>query len=305
MKYAFIKTLYSLAKRNPKIMLLIADLGFTVCEEFRDAFPDRFINVGVAEQDLIGIAAGLALTGKIVVVYSIPTFTILRPFEQIRNDVAYHHLPVILVGTGAGLSYSEEQITHQAIEDITLMRTLPYMTVLCPADPVEAVWATKIAVSLGKPVYLRLGKRGEPIIYTHKPNLHLGKASVLQNGKDCAILATGNIVYHSLLAAKLLAKQGIRSTVASIHTIKPIDRKYILMLARQVPLIITVEEHLLTGGLGSAVAEVLAASHVKARLLPLGINDRYLHEIGSPEFLRGIVGLTPQAIAKRIRQALY
>ena len=301
MRYAFIKTLAHIAARNPRVMLLTGDLGFTVFEGFRGRFPKQFINVGVAEQNMMGVAAGLALSGKIVVAYSIATFASMRPFEQIRNDIASHNASVVVVGTGAGLSYGHASITHHAIEDIAIMRTIPGMTILCPGDPVEASWATRQAIKLRRPVYLRLGMKGEPSLYTRKPNLTIGSGSILAKGKTVALVATGNIVGNALAATHLLQKNHIHPTVVSMHTIKPFDEKLVRTLAASHRLIVTVEEHNVIGGLGSAVAEVLAQTkNPKAQLLRLGIPDRFVFEKGSQQYLRGIVGLSPEKIAKTI-----
>lgn len=300
MRYTFIKTLTEEAKKNKDIMLLTGDLGFTVFEDFREKYPDRFINVGVAEQNLMGIAAGLALSGKTVFAYSIATFVTMRPFEQIRNDIAIHNLSVVVVGTGAGLSYGDAATTHHAIEDISLMRSIPGMTILCPADPTEAEWATRAAILLKKPTYLRLGKKGEPILYTKKPKLILGKGSVLNKGNDLAILATGNIVENALAAARLLARRAINCLVVSIHTVKPIDVKLIKSLSKRFPLIVTIEEHNIIGGLGSAVAEIISESISPVKLLRIGIPDMFFSKTGSQAYLRDLIGLNPNAISDRI-----
>ncbi len=301
MRYAFIKTVTQEAEKDNRIMLLTGDLGFTVFEDFRDRFPKQFINVGVAEQNMMGVAAGLALTGKIVFAYSIATFASMRPFEQIRNDIASHNASVVVVGTGAGLSYGHASITHHAQEDIAIMRTIPGMTILCPADPIETTWATREAIKLKRPVYLRLGMKGEPNLYQTKPTLHLGKGSMLQKGKGIAIIATGNIVGNALSTANLLAKHRIRPTVVSMHTIKPFDTTLITRLGQTHRLLVTIEEHNIIGGLGSAVAEVLAEQKTaKARLLRLGISDRFVYEKGSQQYLREILGLNPEKIAKTI-----
>lgn len=301
MRYAFVNTLIKEAKKNKNIMLLSGDLGFTVFEEFKKTFPNRFINVGVAEQNMMGIAAGLALSGKIVFTYSIATFATMRPLEQIRNDVALHNVPVIIVGTGAGLSYGEAANTHYAIEDIHLMRGIPGMTILCPADPIEAVWATQTAVRLKKPLYLRLGKKGEPTIHKNTPKLQIGKGAKLTQGNDFVILATGNIVAHALWAAGLIKRYNKKTaTVISMHTIKPIDKKLILTLTKKFPLIVTVEEHNIIGGLGSAVSEIIAEEKTTTTLLRIGIPDTFVTVIGSQEYLRKKMNLTPELIAKTI-----
>lgn len=303
MKYAFVQTLFEEAKKNPRIMLLTADLGFTVFEEFQQTLPKQFINVGMAEQSLMGVASGLALTGHVVFAYSIATFATMRPFEFIRNDIAATNASVIVVGTGAGLCYHEAQLTHHGVEDIALMRMIPNMTVVCPADPTEAMWATRTLVHLKKPAYLRLGKRGEPVVYTKPPKLALGNASILRPGKDCAIIATGNIVYNCLTAAEILAKKHIQAQVVSMHTIKPLDVAYLNTASRRYPLIVTVEEHLTTGGLGSAVSELVSQSS-RTRVLRIGIEDRFINEVGSQEYLRSCVGLSPLQIAKKIITSL-
>ncbi len=304
MRYTFVKTLTDLAAKNKDIMLLTGDLGFTVFEEFRDKYPKQFFNIGVAEQNMIGIAAGLALSGKIVFAYSIATFASMRAFEHIRDDIASHKAPVIIVGTGGGLSYAHLSITHHSIEDISLMRSIPEMTILCPCDPYETAWATNLAVQMKKPVYLRLGKKGEPTLHKNKPKLTLGKAHILKEGKDVCILATGNIVENALEAASILSQKKKGAKVVSMHTIKPIDISFIKKAIRQSPYIVTVEEHSIIGGLGSAVAEVLAEETGDRRLVRIGIPDTFPSVIGSQQFLRTQFGLDPQSIASKILRML-
>ena len=249
---------------------------------------------------MMSIATGLALTGKVVVTYTIATFATMRPFEQIRTDIASHHASVIVVGTGAGLSYGDDALTHHSLEDIALMRSIPGMTVMCPSDPFETEWATATAVRLKRPVYLRLGKKGEPNLSTKKPRLTMGKARILRNGTDIALLGYGPLVAQVILATDKLVKKNMNPLVASIHTIKPIDQVFIKSLARTFRLIITVEEHSIIGGLGSAVAEILAEEETTTRLVRLGIPDRFVFEIGSQNHLRKNLGLTPDAIADTI-----
>ncbi|KKU83559.1 MAG: Transketolase, alpha subunit [Microgenomates group bacterium GW2011_GWA2_47_8] len=305
MRQAFVQTLIERAWVDPRIILLTGDLGFTVLEPFRDKFPDRFINVGVAEQNLMGIAAGLALTGRIPVAFSIATFATTRPFEQIRNDIARHRLPVVVVGVGGGVAYSDALFTHHALEDIALMRVLPGLTVLSPADPVETKWATKIALSLGAPVYLRLGKSGEPTLYSKPlPRFQLGKGSVISRGRDCAILATGSITSAVLGASELLKKHHIDATVVSMHTIKPIDGGLIRSLARKHIPLVTVEEHFVIGGLGAAVAECLSEEKATGGLLRIGVGDTFVYYSGSHVYVREKIGLSPEGIALKIRRFL-
>ena len=304
MRDAFVKTLIKEAEKDKKIFLLTGDLGFTVFEEFRDKFPERFINVGVAEQNMMAMAAGLALSGKTVFAYSIATFATMRAFEQIRNDISVHRAAVTVVGSGAGLCYGHAGITHHAIEDLSLMRAIPGMTILCPADPFETVWATRQAIKLKKPVYLRLGKKGEPVIYQKTPKLRLGKGRILRKGKDIAILGIGNLVFNALQTARILSQKNIQAAVVSIHTLKPIDADLVRKFSQKFPFLITIEEHNIIGGLGSAVAEVLAEEKQKARLVRLGIPDRFVYKIGSQDFLREKLGLTPEQIAEKIYQLM-
>lgn len=304
MRVAFIKTLIKEAEKNNKIMLLTGDLGYSVFEEFREKFPDRFINVGVAEQNLMGVATGLAMSGRIVFAYSIATFATMRAFEQIRTDIASHNMPVIIVGSGAGLSYGHDSITHHATEDISLMRSIPGMTILCPADPYETVWATRASIKLNKPVYLRLGKKGEPLLYKNPVSLKIGRGSVLRNGKDFVIIATGNIVSNALEASNILSKENINATLVSMHTLKPIDKNLIKNLSKKFKVIITVEEHSILGGLGSAVSEIISEENKGTKIVKFGVPDIFLFEIGSQNFLREKIGLLPHQIAKRIKSEI-
>lgn len=300
MRIAFINTLIKEAEKNKDIMLLTGDLGFTVFEEFKDKFPERFINVGVAEQNMMGIATGLAMTGKTVFAYSIATFATMRPFEQIRTDIASHSASVIVVGSGAGLSYGHDSITHHAVEDLSIMRSIPGLTVLAPSDPYEVEVLTKEVIKNNKPAYLRLGKRGEPILHKKGANLKIGKGFILKNGSDLAIIATGNIVSSALEVAELLSKRNIKVMVISMHTIKPLDVNLIKAISRKFSHIVTMEEHSIIGGLGSAVAEVISGDYSKTKLIKFGIPDRFLFEIGSQKYLRKQIGLDSETIARKL-----
>lgn len=300
MRIAFVNTLIKEAEKNKDIMLLTGDLGFTVFEEFRDKFPERFINVGVAEQNLMGIACGLAMTGKTVFAYSIATFATMRPFEQIRTDIGSHSASVIVVGSGAGLSYGHDSITHHSVEDISLMRTIPGLTILAPSDPYEVEKLTKEAIKIKKPVYLRLGKRGEPLLHKKGTNLKIGKGIILKNGSDLVIIATGNIVSSALEVAEILSKKNIKAMVISMHTIKPLDIDLIKSISKKFSHIVTIEEHSIIGGLGTSVAEVITENYLKVKLIKLGIPDRFLFEIGSQKYLRKQIGLDPESMAKKL-----
>lgn len=300
MRYAFINTVHALAKRNPAIMVLTADIGFTVFEKFRADLPRQFVNVGVAEANMVGIATGLALSGKIPFIYSIAPFVTYRPFEQVRNDIAVHNAHVVIAGTGAGLSYSEAGPSHHAIEDIAVMRAIPNMTVLCPADPAEVVWATKQAVRYKGPVYLRLGKRGEPAVYPANQSFQLGKPVILRQGSRVAIIATGNIVANAAEAVNSLVSQKIKPSLVSLTTLKPIHELSIRHLADSHRYIVTVEEHSVIGGLGSAVSDVLAQMGSRCQVIKLGIPDTFVNFAGSQTYLRKTFGLDPTGIARTV-----
>ncbi len=304
MRKTFIKTLLDEAKKNPNIFLITGDLGFMALEEFRDSLPKQFLNIGVAEQNMMGFAVGLALTGKKVYCYSIVPFVTMRPFEQVRDDICYHNLPVTIVGPGAGFSYSYNGATHYGLEDISVMRSLPNMTVVCPGDPVEVAAITKVSTKFKGPMYIRLGKAGEPIIHQKKIKFQIGKAIEVCKGKNVTLIATSNLLENAVEAAKILAKKKISCRVLSMHTIKPIDKATILKAARETKAILTVEEHSIIGGLGSSVAEVLAESNLKVKFKRLGVRDLYPKVIGTQKFLREKYGLSPEKIAKEVQLVL-
>ena len=301
MRLAFIQTLIQLAKKDKRIMLLTGDLGFTVLEQFAQAFPDRFINAGVAEANMMGVAAGLAHEGFIPFVYSIAPFVTLRPLEQIRNDVCFPNLPVKIIGVGGGLAYGHAGSTHHVLEDIAIMRSLANMTVVVPADPVETHYLVQAAVKHRGPMYIRLGKAGEPTVHTRRANFRIGRGQTLVFGSKVAILACGSIVGTAMEVRNLLLKQKINPTIVSMHTIKPIDTKLIQKLAKTHDFLITLEEHSTIAGLGSAVAEVV--SHDKNTSFHcFGIEDCYVTRVGSQKHLHNTHGLSAKKMVKRIMQ---
>ncbi len=304
MRKTFIKTLLKEAKEDTDIFLITGDLGFMALEEFRDLGSKQFLNIGVAEQNMIAFAAGLALTGKKVYTYSIVPFITMRPFEFVRNDICYHNLDVTLVGPGAGFSYSYNGPTHYGLEDISVMRSLPNMVVVCPGDPVEVKNATLASLKRKGPMYIRLGKAGEPVLHKKGMNFKLGKAFEMQKGKDITLIATGNILQNTAEAGRELKKQGIDARVLSMHTIKPIDRVAILKAAKETKNIITIEEHSIIGGLGSAVAEVLAENNQSIKFKRLGVTDVYPKVIGSQKFLRGMYSLSVEKIVAEAKKTL-
>jgi transketolase len=300
MRTTFVKTLTALAEHDPRIMLLTGDLGFTVLENFRDTLPNQFLNAGVAEQNMISVAAGLALSGKRVFVYSIIPFVTFRCLEHIRNDLCYHQVPVCVVGVGGGYSYGHMGSTHHALEDIAVMRSLPHMTVVCPGDPVETEAAVRAIAAHDGPCYLRLGKAGEPRLHPEPLSFAFGTAITMSEGNDCTVIATGNMLETAVSVIDLLTKEGISARLLSMHTVKPIDRNAIVAAARETPLLVTIEEHSGIGGLGSAVAECLALENVQVAHLLVSAPDMFTEVVGSQNYLRTSVGLTPPSICKNI-----
>jgi len=300
MRLTFIKTLEKLAEKDERIILLTADLGFTVFESFRDKFPDRFFNLGVAESNMIGMAAGLALSGKIPVTYTFATFTAMRAFEFIRNDICFQNTNIKMFTLGGGFGYGLAGFTHINFEDLSLLRPLPNLTILSPSDPLEVEILTKQALKINSPVYIRSGKVREPIIHKKKPKLTIGKGFVYQKGKKVAIFSTGGITHNVIQSFKLLKAKNIHPTLVIIHTIKPIDKNLIKTIAKNHSHIFSVEEHVVTGGLGSAVAEVLAESNFKTNFKRLGIDNSFLKTVGNQKFLRNRFGLSPAKIAHTI-----
>jgi transketolase len=304
MRTAFLRTLEELGAANPQINLIVGDLGFTVVEPFIKRCPNQFLNVGVAEQNMTGIAAGMALSGKIVFTYSIANFPTLRCIEQIRNDGCYHKANLKVVSVGGGFSYGALGSSHHATEDLAVMRALPEMIVVAPGDPVEAEYATRAIAAYDGPCYLRLGKAGEPEVHSGAIQFELGKAIMLQDGKDVSLISTGGMLYSVMQAATQLNDQGISTRVLSMHTIKPIDIEAIRKAALDTLLIVTVEEHSIIGGLGGAVAETLAQfTDPHPPLHILGVPDQFCRQVGGQEYLRQVVHLGVGDIIRRCRTA--
>ncbi|MCM8787217.1 MAG: hypothetical protein NC935_04095 [Candidatus Omnitrophica bacterium] len=305
MRNAFINTLEKEANKNRNILLLTGDLGFTVFENFQKKFSKRFFNMGVAEANMMSIAAGLALSGKIPFVYSIAPFIALRAYEQIRNDVCMHNANVKIIGVGGGLVYTHAGPTHHIAEDLAVMRVLPKMTVIAPIDPIEVRLAIPQILKKKGPAYLRLAKKGEPHLHQGKIKFEIGKGIIIKKGKDICLITCGPIAYNTLKAAFLLDKEKISTAVVSMHTIKPLDTNLLENLTKKYKAIFTVEEHSVIGGLGGAVAEFLAENLRKNLIFKrIGLNDCFCHEIGDYDFLRKIYNLSAQKIAKTIIRSL-
>lgn len=304
MRDTFVRTLIALAKENPNIELITGDLGFGVLKPFWERLPDQFINAGIAEQNMTSAAAGMALEGKTVFTYSIGNFPTLRCLEQIRNDCAYHGANVKIVCVGGGFVYGSLGMSHHATEDIAVMRALPGVAVLCPGDLVEAEEATKAIAKYPGTCYLRLGRGGEKRIHDHIDNFEIGKAIKIHDGEKIAIFSTGAIFEEVADAEAILAEHDIYPAVYTFPTVKPIDRAAIARCAADFDMIVTVEEHNIVGGFGSAVAEVLAELPERASLLRIGIHDTYSSIVGSQKYLRSQFGLDSVGIATQVLEAL-
>lgn len=306
MRNAFADEIRKLALADPRIVLLSGDIGNRMFDDFKQSCPGRFYNCGVAEANMTGMAAGLALCGLRPVTYTIATFNTARCLEQIRLDLCYHDLPVIIVGTGAGLAYADNGPTHITCEDIAWLRAIPGMTVICPADSRELRAALRAALAHDGPVYLRIGKKGEPDVYSTDPDFNLGRAIVVRPGKRVCLIGTGSIVHSAVAAADMLKRSGIAPQVVSMHTIKPLDTAFLAEIAQGFSLIVTVEEHGVVGGLGGAIAEWLADHHASpsVRLVRLGVSDRFLDVASNQQHAKEIFGLTPEGIATRVRELI-
>lgn len=301
MRQAFLESLLTLAEQDASVMLLTADTGFHVFDEFQKMYPENYCNVGISEAAMIGIAAGLALEGNNVFVYGIAPFVTFRCFEQIRVDLCYQKLPVKIVGVGAGLTYGSAGPSHHSIEDIAVMNSLPGMTVLCPGDPVETSLLTRASMQLTGPCYLRLGKSGEATVHKNEiEDFSIGKGIVLREGKDIVIIATGNMLPNAAHVCELLGGHGISAGLVSMPTIKPFDRELVVELAKKYPALVTIEEHSVIGGLGSVTANVLCEEALPARLLKFAVPDCYVQSAGSQDFFREQFGLTPELVANKI-----
>jgi len=306
MRNAFADEIRKLAVHDPRVIMLSADIGNRLFDKFKVECPGRFFNTGVAEANTISLAAGLAACGLRPVCYTINPFITARCYEQIKVDVCYHEQPVVIVGTGSGLSYASLGATHHSLDDLALMRVLPGKRVLAPADALELRSCLRAAISAPHPTYLRIGKKGEPVIFEQEPNFSFGVWNCLKSGKGAAaILSCGNTLPLALEAAEQLAASRMAPAVYSCASVKPLDGNLLTELFKKFQIILTVEEHALAGGFGSAVAEWAAdrAPKASARLIRLGADDRYLHEAGEQEHARASYGITGDAIVAALKKA--
>ncbi len=298
MRTTFIKTLTSLAEQDDRIFLITPDMGFSVLETFQDRFPERFLNVGIAESNAVGIAAGLALSGRIVYVYSIIPFVCMRPFEQVRVDVAYMNTNVRLVGVGAGLSYGPAGGTHHAVEDVALMRSLPNMSVFSPCDPWEVAQAVTLSVQHQGPMYIRLARNGEPVLSDATRTMSFGQLNPIRRTPDSKILILfhGNAGDIASSVHQDLVQQGKATDLISVPFLKPLDSVNLLQEISRKDVVVVIEEHCQTGGLASAVAEVLVSSSIHPRFKAYNLGDSYSHFVGNQQYIREQFGFTTQAI---------
>lgn len=301
MRFTVVKTIYQTALKNKRIYFLTGDLGHVYEKEFASIIPRQYANMGLSEQNMIGVAAGLALSGMKVFAYSITPFITMRCYEQIKNDLCYQNLDVTLIGIGGGLIYGPYGNTHCSIEDIAVMRVLPNMKVVCPANPLDAEVLTKQLLEIKGPTYIRIGRGKEPMPATNFP-VKFGHAFVVKSGKDITLISTGTVLTEVEKAAALLEEKGISAEIIHMHTVKPLDENAVRTRIKKRRAIFTVEDHNIIGGLGSTVAEIISESHRSSNLVfkRFGVNDIYLKEIGSQEYLRKKHGYSSIDMVKQI-----
>ena len=301
MRNKFVDVISELACENKNIVLLTGDLGFGVLDSYWDKYPSQFINCGISEQNMASIAAGMALEGKIVFTYSIANFPTMRCLEQIRNDIAYHKANVKIVAVGAGFSYGALGMSHHATEDISIMRSLPEMTIFTPCDPYETEKVVRLSVNIEGPCYIRLGRGGESILHKDSPDMSLGEPLRLREGKDILFLSVGSITEEALNAVEILKeKHGKYCAVYSFATIKPVDKSLVEEMFTKFKYIFTIEEHNIIGGLGSAIAEIGMGFINNSIVTRIGLNDTYSSVVGSQKYLRKYYGMDSEGIVNKV-----
>jgi transketolase len=306
MRNAFADELTKLGNEDPRVVMLSGDIGNRLFDKFREKHPSRFFNCGVAEANMMGVAAGMGINGLRPVAYTITPFVTTRCLEQIRTDVCYHEAPVTIVAVGAGLSYSGLGPTHHACEDVSFLRSIPNMKVVCPGDAWEVRGALRAAMQQDNPVYIRMGKKGEPVVHKGPiADFAIGRAITIEEGSDVALLSTGNMLPEAVHAAHKLKEKGISARVTSFHTVKPLDTDYLTEVFGKFRLVATIEEHSLIGGFGSAVLEWSMDSGVApTRMIRFGTPDKFFKKSGEQEYARHELGLTGDQIADKVVQTL-
>ena len=301
MRNAYLGQLHELARADKAVMALISDNGAIVYDKYRVDFPAQYLNCGISEANMIGVAAGLASCGKVPFAYTISNFLIYRAYEQIRNDVCLQKMNVKLVGIGVGFVYSNLGPTHHGTEDIALMRCLPNMTIFSPADPLETRKVTAAAAKIVGPVYIRLATGGTPVIYDKDYDFVVGRAVEVKKGKDVTLISTGSILHEALQAALELEKDGVSAQLINFPTIKPLDRKAIVDAARATGRVLVVDEQNVNGALGSAVAEVLMEEGVSCKFARMGLRDRFTEGYGTYDDLKDMNGISRRHIIETVR----
>jgi transketolase len=306
MRKTCLSMVYELAKEDERIFFIGSDLGVGVLSQFKDEIPDRFFMEGVGESNLVGMAAGLAMEGKIPYVNTIATFLTRRCYEQVVLDLGLHNVPVRLIGNGGGYVYAPLGPTHLAVEDIAIFRTIPNMTIVVPADADEMRRLMPQTVDLPGPLYIRLAKGYDPIVSSDEKPFEIGKAIPMRDGDDALIVTTGITLGMALEASKSLSQKGIEAAVLHMHTIKPLDREALLKFATKVPVTISVEEHTIIGGLGSAVAETMAEADFDSvkRFRRIGIPDRFAEQYGSQNSLMEHCNITSDGVVSEVESLL-
>lgn len=306
MRNAFADELTRLGDEDARVVMLSGDIGNRLFDKFKAKHALRFFNCGVAEANMMGVAAGMAMNGLRPVAYTITPFITTRCLEQIRTDVCYHEAPVTIVAVGAGLAYSDLGPTHHACEDIAFLRSIPNMIVICPGDAFEVRAALRASLQQDRPVYIRLGKKGEPVVHSGPlADFAIGKAITMARGSDACLLSTGNMLPEAIEAAHTLEKRGLSVEVVSFHTVKPLDEACLTDVFARFPLVATIEEHSLIGGFGAAVAEWLIDNCVRPRqFIRFGTPDAFFKKSGEQEYAREVLGLSAHQIAARITDVL-
>jgi transketolase len=305
MRNAFADEVTKLAAKDPRIVLLSGDIGNRLFDTFKAQNENKFLNCGIAEANMMGVASGMAMSGLRPIVYTITPFTTTRCYEQIRVDACYHDVPVIIVGTGSGLSYASLGPTHHSLEDFAIFRVLPNITVLAPADEIELRQCLREALEINSPVYIRIGKKGEKIIPKPNNNFNIGRSITVREGKDVCLIGTGTLMPTVLDAAEVLSKQNVLSRVESCHTIKPLDEEMLNEVFSRYSIVAVVEEHSRIGGLSGSIAEWMARQgNVKGSLISFGTDDEFMHEIGSQAYARAKFGLTAENISQQMLASL-
>ena len=303
MRNAFARVMTDLAQERKDVCLLSGDIGNRMFDRYKQVASTRFLNCGIAEANMMSMAAGMALSGLRPVVYTITPFTTTRCLEQIRTGVAYHEAPVVIVGTGSGLSYAELGATHHSLEDLAILRSIPNLQICAPADSLELEAQLRQAITEGNPTYIRIGKKGEPDLLNDHKSLGIGKANLLRQGKNILLLGIGPIISEALKASTMLAQQGIQLAIANMGSIKPLDQDFLQQCAAEdYSHWISLEEHHQTGGLGSALLEWISEEQITTiQLKRMGIADHFVHQLGAQNYVRETQGLNAAAIVKLVQ----